>query len=185
MMYYKRFFFSSSLLLFMTLLLGGWMPNSWQEFISYEGKFKVLTPGEMITKTNEIETAIGNLTYHTFLHQPEDKTADNLVYMVSYCDYPPYTISSDSTELVNDFFTTTIESAVSSVKGVLRYSSEIQLGNYPGRLWRIDYGEGSALIKTKAYLIGQRYYSIQTITLKDRSLNGASDFFLDSFHLIE
>lgn len=173
------------LFVLLTLFLTSWTVNNWSEFVSYEGKFRVLTPGEMSNKVNTITTAIGDLNYHTFIHQPEDKGADNLVYMVSYCDYPPNTISSDSTELINDFFNTTIESAVESVKGELRYASEIKLKDFPGRLWRVDYGKGSAIIKTKAFLIGTRYYSIQTITLKDRSLNESTDKFMESFNIIE
>ena len=78
-----------------------------------------------------------------------EKNPDNLVYMVSYVDYPKYSIHSDSTELVEDFFKTTVETAVESVKGELSYSSDITMNEYPGRLWRVDYNDGKALIKTK------------------------------------
>ncbi|MEM9822361.1 MAG: hypothetical protein AAF985_14870 [Bacteroidota bacterium] len=172
-------------LFLLVLLSSAWTLALWEEFVSHEGKFKLLTPGELTPKVNAIETAIGQLKYHTFIHQPEDKQADNLVYMISYCDYPDHTVSSDSLDLVGEFFQTTIEGAVESVNGALRYATEIQYGQYPGRLWRIDYSEGAVIVKTKAYLVGQRYYAIQTITLKGRSLNKSSDRFLDSFHLID
>jgi hypothetical protein len=169
----------------MIALFSAWTIAPWQEFVSYEGKFKILTPGELMVKVNPIETAIGHLEYHTFIYQPEDKQSDNLVYMVSYCDYPDHSVNSDSLNLMEDFFQTTIEGAVESVNGELRYSSEIKLGDYPGRLWRVDYAEGAVVIKTKAFLVGKRYYSLQTIMLKERSLNKSSDRFIDSFHLIE
>ena len=169
---------------FMVLLMSFSYTN-WEVFKSFKGKFKILTPGVMVEKVNTIETEIGDLNYITFLHQSKEKDSDNLVYMVSYCDYPENSIHSDSTELVQEFFQTTIATAVESVKGELRYSSEIEMGDYPGMLWRVDYNEGRALIKTKSFLVGRRYYSVQAITLKEKSLNTTIDKFLDSFGLLK
>ena len=156
----------------------------WKELKSYEGNFRILCPGEMEVKVDSMITGIGQLAYHTFYFQ-DDNTAENLLYMLSYCDYPEYTVHSDSTELHQEFFKATLESAVNSVNGVLLYSDDMDFRGYPGKVWRIDYLNGMAVIKTRAYLIGNRYYSLQTITLKERSLNTASDKFLDSFRLLE
>jgi hypothetical protein len=157
---------------------------SWDVFQSFDGKFKILTPGEMVKKENPIKTEIGELNYITYLHQPTRKNPDNLVYMVSYCDYPKYSIHSDSTELVKEFFKTTVETAVESVEGELSYSSDITMNEFPGRLWRVDYNDGKALIKTKSFLVKNRYYSIQVISLKDKGMNLQIDEFLDSFSLL-
>lgn len=160
--------------------------QSWQETSSYEGRFRVLAPGPMLQKVDSIETPVGKLAYHVFFQEPEAKdSADNLIYMVSYCDYPAFTLHSDSTELLEEFFETTIESAVESVGGELAYSSERPYREYPGRIWRIDYLEGQAVIKTRALVAGNRYYALQTATLRSRSLNTASERFMDSFRLLE
>ena len=156
----------------------------WEEFKSYEGRFRVLVPGTLTQKTDSIATPIGHLAYHVFYYQPAD-SADNLIYMLSYCDYPPFTLDADSTELLNEFFEATIESAVESVNGELAYASERPYLEYPGRIWRIDYLNGQAIIKTRALVVGNRYYALQTATVKPRSLNLSSDRFLDSFHLLE
>jgi len=175
----------NQILLFLgiSLLWMSFTNPEWELFKSHDGKFQILSPGEMVEKINPIKTEIGEMKYVTYLHQSENKNADNLVYMVSYCDYPENSIHSDSIDLVNEFFETTVSTAVESVHGELQYSTEIKLGKYPGRLWRINYNEGNALIKTKSFLVGRRYYSIQAITLKDRSLNLSMDKFLDSFSL--
>ena len=173
-----------SFLLFFSFMNITIAQESWDVFQSFDGKFKVLTPGEMVTKENPIKTEIGELNYITFLHQPAEKNPDNLVYMVSYCDYPKYSIHSDSTELVEEFFKTTVETAVESVKGELSYSSEITMNEFPGRLWRVDYNDGKALIKTKSFLVKNRYYSIQVISLKEKGMNLQVDKFLDSFSLL-
>lgn len=159
--------------------------KSWREYNSYDGRFSILSPGEMKQKVDSIQTPIGTLAYHTYFFQTEQKDADNVLYMLSYCDYPAGAIHSDSTELLKEFFDATIESAVDAVKGELRYERNAKYKDYPGKIWRIDYLDGNALIKTKAFVINSRYYTLQTITTKNRSLNLSSDKFLDSFKLIE
>jgi hypothetical protein len=175
----KVFFFSIiSILSFIQV-------NDWNRFESEKGNFSVLVPGKMTQKKDTVETEIGNLTYHIYFHKPELEDADNFLYMVSYCDYPEGTVHSDSTELLAEFFEATVESSTFSVNGELYYSSDIEYRGYPGKIWRVNYGDNTAAIKTKAFVIGNRYYAIQAITLRDKSLNAAIDKFLDSFQLLE
>jgi hypothetical protein len=131
-----------------------------------------------------LKTEIGTLTYHTFFIQSREKEAENLYYMVSYCDYPEGVIFTDSTELVLEFFQATLETAVQSVNGKLMWATDVQLGPYPGKFWRIDYLDGKAIIKTKAYLAGRRYYSLQTISYREKNINASADRFFDSFLIL-
>lgn len=170
------------------LFCAGTLPaqEQWEEHQSYEGRFRILAPGQMKQQVDSVETPLGKLAYHVFFHQPAEKdSADNLIYMVSYCDYPPLTLDEDSTELLNEFFAATIESAVESVGGELAYADERPYFGHPGRIWRIDYLNGQAVIKTRALVAGNRYYALQTATVKGRSLNTASSRFMDSFRLLE
>ncbi|MEM9922114.1 MAG: hypothetical protein AAF990_28680 [Bacteroidota bacterium] len=175
-----KIFTTAAVLLILALGFG-----KWEEFKSYDGRFRIMVPGPLELRTKQIETEIGDIYYHTYMLQSNDDQADNLVYMISYCDYPEGSVHSDSTALLEEFFDTTVETAMSSVNGNLRYSSKVQLKDYPGRIWRIDYNDDQAVIKTKCFLVGSRYYSIQAITVKDRSLNPAMDRFFDSFELLE
>lgn len=159
--------------------------NDWEETISYEGRFRILSPGKMDNKADTIKTPLGDLVYHTFFFHTNDQQEENYVYMLSYCDYPDFTVHSDSLDLLPDFFATTIESAVSSVRGNLMYSTDTDLDDYPGKLWRIDYLNGKGIIKTKAIVVDNRYYAVQTVTQKGRAINQASDAFLDSFRLLK
>lgn len=173
-----------SIFLFLLFPLFLTAQQDWQEFLSYDGKFKIKTPGKLQENVDTIETAIGKLAYHIFYYENEAQSAENVWYMISYCDYPEGAMHSDSTELLNDFFEGTIEEAVDAVKGELRYATEINELDFPGRLWRIDYLDGQAIVKTRAYMVENRYYAIQTISLKDRHLNKLQDKFLDSFKLL-
>ena len=112
--------------------------TQWQEYTDLEGRFKITTPGHFVERTDSISTGVGGLVYHTFFYQNNDiENSENEVYMVSYCDYPEEIVFTDSIGLSDDFFQTTIDAAVESVNGKLRYATEIQLDNYPGKFWRI------------------------------------------------
>lgn len=177
----------SLLILLLLAAWPGWLAaqQGWKAFKSDEGRFSVLAPGGLQEHVDSIETAVGKLAYHTFFHQPAADSSDNLVYMLSYCDYPAYALHADSSELLEEFFEATIETAVKAVKGELIYSGEKDYLGHPGRVWRIDYLNGQAVIKTRALVAGNRYYALQTATVKGRSLNPATDRFLDSFRLLE
>lgn len=170
--------------LLLPLMLLDVPPVKWEEFKSFEGRFKVSVPGEMQMNERTIYTDIGDIKYITYYYQDTKRDAENDMYMVTYCDYPDYTIHSDSIELVEDFFTNTLEAAVKSVAGELRYSEVLNYKEYPGRHWRIDYLRGTATLKTRSFLIKNRFYTIQTATERGRSLNSATDRFLDSFALV-
>lgn len=159
----------------------------WEEFKSFEGRFRVLAPEALKPAVDTVETPVGALTYHTYYYQPprEEKSAENLMYMVSYCDYPEGSIHADSTELLETFFETTMESGAFSINGELIYQTERNLGGAKGAYWRIDYLKGDAVLKTWALVDGSRFYSVQTATVATRSLNRSSDRFFDSFTLIE
>ena len=160
--------------------------QNWQEIKSYEGKFRVLCISDMVQKVDSIDTEVGKLAYHTYFHQPTDpKSAENLFYMVSYVDYPEFTVHSDSSALLESFFETTIESAVEAVDGNLLYSTDTNLDGFPGKLWRIEYLEGKVVIKTRGFVVKNRYYNIQTIAFKEKSINLAAERFFDSFYLFD
>ena len=175
-------FYSSSAL---TAQYGETITPEWMEFTSDSGSFRVSGPGEFTLKVDSIDTEIGLLAYHTYFLQDTTADADNKIYMISYCDYPEGTVHSDSADLHASFFEETMDAAVFSIDGELTYWDEITVEEYPGRFWRVDYLGGGALIKTRAFLVRNRYYALQTVMLKAKSMNNSSSRFLDSFRLTE
>ena len=158
--------------------------GDWIKVENIPGQFVIMSPGEMAENLDTIQTEVGNLVYHSSYYRDMSVDADNYLYLVSYVDYPEGTMSMDSMDLIQAFFDTTISAAVSSVDGELRYQDDILLNGFQGKFWRVDYKEGSKIIKTKAYLIGDRFYSIQTFCFKENFMNKASDQFMDSFRLM-
>ena len=156
--------------------------GTWQEFQSYEGKFKILAPsGAMTEKVRKIETDLGELDYHQFINKPEEKNPENVFYIVNYCDYPQGTFPQDSTELIEEFLNTTIEESAKSVDGKIAYQTDIQQFMHKGKVWRVQYNNDKAQVKNKCFLAGDRFYLLQVMTLKEHSLNPLVDKFLDSF----
>ena len=164
--------------------LNGQVTN-WKIFDTYDGQFRIEVPGaEMDRKEKVIHTEIGEITYVTFVHQMPLKESENALYIVSYCDYPANSMHSDSTALLEDFFSNTIEKASDSVYGEIRYEDDIYYIDYPGKLFRIDYRQGTATLKSKIFVVNNRFYNIQIATTKGKSMNDAADHFLDSFYLL-
>ena len=144
----------------------------------------MLVPGEMTEKSWNIETDLGKVAYHQFSYRSPEKDAENVYYVVNYCDYPKGAFPPDSTALVNDFLNETVTESAKSIKGQVIYQDDLKLQgneNYKGKIWRVQYNHDRALIKSKCFLAGDRFYLVQAITVKAMTLNSAADKFLDSF----
>jgi hypothetical protein len=174
----------SLLFIALTSLFTIFSTTKWEELRSYEGRFQVETPGVLTEKVDTMQTAIGAVPHHTFYWQAEDETADNLFFSVIYYDLPEDGINSDSTELIEEFFINTTESAAKSVRGTLVYKSYEELIGFPGYFWRIDYLDNKAVIKSKAWLVDNRFYELKTISWKEKNVNSDSDKFFESFKLL-
>jgi hypothetical protein len=157
----------------------------WNEFKTIDGRFYVMVPGIMEEKITKSKTAIGELEYHTFVCQiPESENSENLLYIVSYCDYPKGTIHSDSTEFLKEYFEATIDEATRSIRGQLLYAADCKIDDYPGKTWRIDYNNGKATMRTKSFMVKNRLFSLQTACRRVNNLNEDGDKFFDSFRLM-
>jgi len=158
----------------------------WTTFKSIEGKFQIEVPGEMEHTIQQIETDLGTINYHTFYLASLSDTSGNFVYMVSFYRSPSLLVPEDSIGLIGDFFDATVEQAAHSVSGEVLILDEIRYQNrYPGRFWRIHYNGGRSVLKTKAYLVDDTFYSIQVAVDASFGLSNEVDRFMNSFKLID
>lgn len=157
------------------------LPVEWTVFKSSEGQFSILAPGEITQDKKTIETDIGTIDYHSFYHAINAGEEDNTVFAVSYCEYPKYTVHSDSTDMLLDFFATTVAQSIPE-GGKLVYESPEQIDGFPGRLWRTSYDEFK-IVKSKAFLVENRFYLIQVFSNTKRANRRDGDKFLESFRL--
>ncbi|OAV44479.1 hypothetical protein [Lewinella sp. 4G2] len=158
----------------------------WDQINNADGRFQLLSPQEFEHQVDSLETELGQQAFHTyFFKTPDPRKAENVIYVLSYVDYPAGSLHHDSTELVQEFLTTTEEEAIRSVGGTLVYASEKTISNYPGRQWRIDYNNDGATARTLAVVAGNRYYELKVFSLKSSGPNKAANKFFDSFRLFD
>jgi hypothetical protein len=158
----------------------------WEERNDIDGRFKLLAPAVLTHKVDTVETSLGKQAYHTFFLQAPDKDeAENIIYAISYVDYPDGSLHHDSLELVNEFLTGTEEEAAIAVGGEVIYSSDKLISGFPARQWRIDYPSkgGTASARTLAGVAGNRYYELKVFSLQASGLNKSADKFFDSVRL--
>lgn len=157
----------------------------WQRYTDSLANFSVLFPkGEILHKVDTVNAAVGELYYHTFLHNNEGEEGIS-VYMLSYVTYPESSIHHDSTELLEPFFQNTIEAAEESVYGELAYQDNFEMRGYPGKVWRIHYNKGNAVIHTRAIVAGNAYYTLQTVSSREYALSPEAETFFDSFRFLQ
>lgn len=138
----------------------------------------VLIPGTFQYSADTIPTEVGEIIYHTW--HSRDSTVQ---YLVSFCNYPEGTVHSDSTELLEEFFTATISAAVEKTRGIKRYESGMLQSGFPGRFWRIDIG--TRYVKTRAFVAGTRFYSLQVIGPLGAEQDQSESAFFDSFRFLD
>jgi hypothetical protein len=160
--------------------------QNWTEFNEIDGRFRLLTPAEMMHKIDTVETDLGRQAYHTFFFQVPDKDeAENIIYAISYVDYPEGSLHHDSLTLVREFLAGTEEEAAAAVGGEVIYGADKQISGFPARLWRIDYPSkgGTASARTLAGVAGNRYYELKVFSLRAAGLNKSADRFFDSVRI--
>lgn len=162
-----------------------WEENTdWLTTQNIDGRFRVESPGPLREALDTVTTAVGDQVYHTlFFKAPEDGTAENLIYVLSYVDYPEGALA-DSTDLIDELLKSTQDGAVQALSGELIYTTEREVADHPGRLWRINYKDGQAVARALAFVIGDRYYEMKTFGLAQSGLSDASDRFFKSFRYL-
>lgn len=173
-----------TLLLFGLFCLPLSLGAQWAPFSSLDGRFQIPSPKPLEHQESTVETPMGAITYHTYFCKPDEDANGNHWFSVSYCDYPEGSVHSDSTALLEEFFEETIKESAFSVNGEVRYVETTDYNGLPGRFWRVDYLNGQAAIKSKAFLLAGRFYVIQVVSLSGKSANPDSQRFFDGFKLL-
>ncbi|NJN77492.1 MAG: hypothetical protein HC803_03485 [Saprospiraceae bacterium] len=153
------------------------------QFRNIDGRFKVLTRGNLVEKMATIQTEIGAIESHQFVYQPLEKE-ENLAYIIMYYDFPEGGMHSDSTELLKEFFDTTVKEAVAKLQGTLIYQNDLEHEGYRARQWRVNYSDNQVAIRSRAFMVKQRFYLLQTIGLTEVEQNNVSEYFINSFKLL-
>lgn len=179
MKHFKILFFIS-----FSFFLGLNSSSAQDDWIKFEGEgnlsFSVNAPGNLDKSVKQLTTAVGDLELLTYAYEGGEDEA-NYLYLINMVQYPEGAFPTDSTDLIDDYLTQAIESSVENVSGILLYSSPIEKSF--GKIFRIKYNGGDAVVKGKVFIRNDVFVSIQVFTVKSKSLNDEMDIFLDSFRM--
>ena len=156
--------------------------GQWIEYSSKYSDFTVSVPSTMDHKEDLFLTDMGKIEFHSYRCEPGNEDR-NALYMLHHYSYPDSLLSLDTTGLIDELFQATIEESVNNLLGTLDYSTEISYKDHPGILYRIKYNKGKAVVKSKAYVIGDEFYVLQVFATTDNSINDTMDKYLDSFRI--
>jgi len=158
---------------------------NWTVFTSENGGFAVLSPAPLDLNVQSIPTQAGEIQLHTYTHKVADSTQQVFLYSVTYYEYPEVLIPSDSTEMVEQFFSETLSAIADRLEGQIVYSEPIASSDYPTRLTRISYQNDSYALKNKMVLANNRFYLIEVFSTSDQVVDNSINKFIDSFKLLE
>ena len=158
----------------------------WEIFQSEAGKFQIEMPELPAYTSQLLDTEGGTLELHAYMHEGETDIDDNILYMITYIDYPEDRINSETMDketLVN-FYNGSAEGAASSMNGRVTEETEVEVLGYNARNYTINYLDGQAIMRMQVVLVKNRVYALQTIALPEKDKNAAQNRFFNSFELI-
>ena len=159
--------------------------GDWKEYKPEGSRCKVLMAGTPTRTERVVNTALGELKLTVLMYQPpKDGNDDNVLYGVSYSDYPAEHVHSDSINSLKEFFDRSITGSINAIQGKKLTETIINYKGYPGREVRVDFKNGMAIIKYRFYLVKNRLYTMQVITLTQKNFNKDINKYLDSFELL-
>ncbi len=181
------FLILAAIIVSVTLVSFNPVPDEWHEYSVDNSIFTILMPGKPEKKEKFVTSSLGELKVNILMLQPPEGTDDNLMYMLSYTDYPIDHVNSDSTSLLEKLFDSFREGSINAVNGKLLIETIIDYKDYPGReeIVNFKYKNGLAITKIRYYIIKNRLYTLQVITLSAKNFNASIDKFMDSFKLTD
>lgn len=173
------------ILFFILTVISLFENSNWQKFTSEEGRFSVMIPGEFVRSDKLVNTDIGEMPCTSFVFQDTFKFSKNKLYVINYCDYPVNTFHRDSIDLIEELLEISVVQENENLRGQITYDHKKRIEGYPGRMFRINYNNGNIVLKSKIFLVQDRFYTIKVYTEYKKSLNFDIDKFFNSFRLLE
>ena len=175
--------FSRIVLLFIAILtLSSFAGDTWKTTTSKEGKFTLMMPQEAKQSIKKIPSDPDTLIMHLFMYDASAAQEDNLVYLAIYTDYAE-SYKNKSAEEINTLLNNSVDGAMNKVNGTLVSKTDIKKDGYPGKEYYIDFQNGAAEIHSRAYLVKNRMYILETIYVTASKGNKSDERFMNSFVL--
>ncbi len=171
--------------LMLIVLTGFVKKDSWYSLKSAEFSYSIQFPQKPTENPQVVESEVGQLKLNIFMHDAsEDQSDENLMYMVNCTEYPFAIMDTEDSSLLDDFYRSSIDGAVSNVNGKLLTEEIIKLDDHVGREVTVDFQDGMAIIQMRIFLVGNRLYLLQSFTETPKHPNKSVAKFMDSFELL-
>ncbi|MEO8762314.1 MAG: hypothetical protein ABI388_12180 [Bacteroidia bacterium] len=160
--------------------------DTWYLLESKAFGFTIEFPKKPTEQIQTVDSEIGKLTLNLFIYDASAvKTESNLVYLVNCTLYPDSLIDSDDTDKLGTVYRQAIDGAVANVKGKLLSEKVITIEGFLAREVRVDFQNGTAILKMRLCLVHNKLFVLETITETKKELNKSIDRFMNSFKLIK
>ena len=173
----KSILFASTILSIISL--------NWTVFTSENGGFSIMTPASLDLSVQSLTTHVGDVQLYTYTHKVPDSTAQVFQYSVTYYEYPEILIPSDSTEMIAQFFSETLDAIAERIDGQIVYSEPVPFQDYPARLTRISYQDDQYALKNKLILANNRFYLVEVFSTRDKVVDDRINKFIETCKLLE
>ena len=131
-------------------------------------------------RLDTLQTATGEVSVTTYYAaDPKGRSGNRLYQLMTYA-VPPGSFPADSVERIDAFFEATAEEAVLAVGGELKFMDATERA-YPGRVFRIDFGERGVVSRNYVYLVGDAYYHLQVLSAREDDGSKSRTRFFDGF----
>lgn len=148
--------------------------QEWVVLAPGDGKYVIQMPGKAKEQTQQIATATGPATLYQYVVEISNEEA----YISSYIEYNGKIVVARSPD---EHLKVAQAAMLNSRPGAkLLVEKETNVGDYPGRVFMIDLGDGSAYTVC-IYLVNNRLYQNLAVTPKAKAGGPTVVKFLESF----
>lgn len=157
------------------------LKNEW--YVYEHPLFSIEFPQKPSEKTQSVNSVIGELQMEMLAYDASKEEDDNIVYSLIRSEYPDSIVNSNKTELLDRFFRGAIDGGVGNVNGRLLAEKNITLNGFPGREAKIEFSGGRLIILLHTYLVYNKMYILQTVSVPEKENNANALRFHNSFKL--
>ena len=148
--------------------------DDWVVLAPGDGKYVIQMPGKAKEATQKIDTATGPADLHQYIVEVSNEEA----YISSYIEYSSKILVARSPQ---EHLQVAQKGTMNGLAGSkLLVEKETNVGDFPGRVFVLDLGDGSAYTAC-IYLVGNRLYQNVAVTPKAMAGGPKVVKFLESF----
>ncbi|HQU73155.1 MAG: hypothetical protein KDI06_21675 [Calditrichaeota bacterium] len=128
--------------------------QEWQAVDVEDGNFRISFPGTPQDNSTQVSTDLGIINFRMLSVEYR-----GISFLAGYSKYPEsvFTLSPDT------LLAKSLEGAMGNVPSVLKDSSRITIGDYPGLAANLSIKDGQGVLQVRYYLVGATLYQLMTI----------------------